>query len=395
MIRATTLLVCGFLLAPVKAADLSGFVAGEVRYFGDATAHSDQLEGAQTSLILSPELRWRTDDRDRFSLIPYLRLDGRDNERSHADLREAYWLRVGSDWEWLIGINRVFWGVTESRHLVDIINQTDEIDAFDGEEKLGQPMINLTTRRDWGSLSLYILPGFRERTFSGREGRLRPAPHIDSDSAEYEASAEQRHTDLAIRYSHYLGDWDIGAYHFYGTSREPLVRPSADGERLVPFYELINQTGIDLQYTREAWLWKFEGIHRKSRKEHFTAVAAGFEYTRYQLAGSRADLGLLLEYLYDGRDANPTLAPPTPFDNDLFLGARLALNDVQDTSVLMGVVIDRDDRSRLFSIEAERRLGSHWTIELEARLFREIDRDSDLMAFENDSFLSLRAAYHL
>ncbi len=72
-------------------------------------------------------------------------------QSTHWDIRELSWIHVGNGWESRVGIRKVFWGVTEGRHLVDIINQTDQVDQVDGEEKLGQPMINLSTVRDWGS----------------------------------------------------------------------------------------------------------------------------------------------------------------------------------------------------------------------------------------------------
>jgi hypothetical protein len=255
-------------------------------------------------------------------------------------------------------------------------------------------MVNLTSHRDWGSLGLFILPGFRERSFAGAEGRLRPTLPVATDSARYESAAQQRHTDLALRYAHYLGDWDLGAYYFYGTGREPRLLPDSRGRRLIPFYDLIHQIGVDLQYTREAWLWKLEAIVREGLGDTFAASVAGFEYTYYQLGGSNADLGLLAEYLYDDRDPDPRVAPPTPFDDDLFIGTRLALNDAQDSSLLMGLIVDRDDRSRIYFIEAERRLGSLWTVELEGRWFADIDPTGDLAPLAEDSYLSLRVLRH-
>ncbi len=60
---------------------------------------------------------------------------------------------MGEEWEILAGLNKVFWGVAESRH---------QVEDIDEEDKLGQPMLNLTTLRDWGTVSLFILPGFSE-----------------------------------------------------------------------------------------------------------------------------------------------------------------------------------------------------------------------------------------
>ena len=97
------------------------------------------------------------------------------------------------------GIGKVFWGVTESQHLVDVINQTDLVENMDGEEKLGQPMINFALVRDWGTVDFFLLPGSRERTFPEAEGRLRTTPRVDVEQAVYESSRGKRHIDEAIR----------------------------------------------------------------------------------------------------------------------------------------------------------------------------------------------------
>ncbi|MEW8585060.1 MAG: hypothetical protein AB2531_04785, partial [Candidatus Thiodiazotropha sp.] len=71
-----------------------------------------------------------------------------------------------------------------------------------------------------------------------------------------------------------------------------------------------------------------------------------------------------------------------------------ALNDTRDTNVLLGVIVDRDDHSRFFSIEAERRLGVSRTIEIEGRWFSNIGTESDLAALTKDSFVGIRLSHH-
>jgi hypothetical protein len=66
------------------------------------------------------------------------------------------------------------------------------------------------------------------------------------------------------------------------------------GTELIPFYAIISQGGIDLQYTKEAWLWKFEGITRSGQGKTFAAAVGGFEYTLYQVFSSVADIRLYL-----------------------------------------------------------------------------------------------------
>ena len=252
-------------------------------------------------------------------------------------------------------------------------------------------MINLATQQDWGRLDVFVLPGFRERTFPGRKGRLRAPLPVDTDAAEYESGLEQANVDVAARYAHFFGDWDVGAYYFYGTGREPRLVPNAAGSRLEPRYDLIHQVGLDVQYTQDAWLWKLEAIAREGQGDVFAAAVGGFEYTLFQVFESTTDLGLLAEVLYDGRDQGE--APTTTADNDVFVGARLALNDIQDTSALLGVVVDVEDGSTALFVEAERRIGDSWKIEVEGRIFFGVGNSNPLSAIEDDDFAVLRLSY--
>lgn len=380
-------------LGTAKAAeiDLSASVGLEARGFMHSPAHAGQLSGVQPSAILEAELVWESDNRNhQIVLNPWVRIDGRDDERTHADLREAYYAWSGGAWRVRVGLGRVFWGVTESRHLVDIINQTDLVENIDEEDKLGQPMLEVSTLQDFGEVRFYVLPGFRERTFPGRDGRFRGPFDVDTDNARYDSAAKDHRVDFAARYSNYFGDWDVGISIFNGTSREPRFLPAATPGRLVPYYDVITQAGLDVQYTSDAWLWKFEGIYRSGQGNDFGAIVAGLEYTFYGVTESGADLGMLAEYLYDGRDSNPSLAPPTLTDNDVFVGNRYALNDIQDTQILAGGIIDIDNGSTAALLEASRRFGDNWIAEIETRIFLNADSADLLASFADDDSLTLR-----
>ena len=367
--------------------DVSSNIDLTTRVFTQDARWPDQDDSTtQLSIAGSTEFRWRGDE-SRASIIPYLRYDETDDERSLADLPEAYWAKEAEDYELLIGFNTVFWGVTESVHLVDIVNQTDAVADIDGEDKLGQPMINLELQRDWGLVSVYLLPYFRERTFAGEDGRLRTPLPVDTDNPQYESSDEENHVDLALRYSHYVGSVDIGVSAFSGTSREARLTPNTDGSELIPFYDQIDQLGLDLQYTGDAWLWKLEAIAHETQNDSFTAAVGGFEYTFYQVADSVADVGVLLELQYDGRDDGE---PVTLADNDLFAGIRLALNDTQDTAVLAGVGYDLETSETYVNIEADRRLGENYVLELRARFFTNAEPGDTSFAIEKDDYLQLQ-----
>lgn len=374
--------------------DWSGYATLETRVFPRDGRFPDQHNGVNVSLALQPEYYREWDGGDQsFLFVPFLRLDQRDAERTHFDIRELAWIRAAEDWELRVGVRRVFWGVTETVHLVDIINQTDLVENTDEEDQLGQPMINLALIRDWGTLDLFVLPGFRPRTFPGREGRLRTQPRVATDLVEYESGARHRHTDLAARWSHFLGPFDIGVAHFWGTGRDPTLNPGIDAAGqpvLIPFYPIINQTSLDLQATLGGWLWKLEWLTRGGQDERFTAAAGGFEYTLFGVFDSRADLGLLAEYLHDSRDDGA----PTLFQDDLMLGLRWTPNDVHSTELLFGVVFDENRSQRFYNLEASRRFGNHWKLSLEARATSNLEAGDTLGSIRDDDYLQMEFAYH-
>ena len=217
------------IIASARADDSQWRVSGNVAlqsrvFFQDPLWVGQDPSTVQWSVSAEPEFRWRSKSGDqRASIIAFGRVDDTDEKRTHADLREGYWANEGDSVEFLIGVNKVFWGVTESQHLVDIINQTDRVEDIDQEDKLGQPMVNLSLQQDWGLLDFYALPYFRERTFPGVEGRFRLPLPIDSDNSVYESDEGQSHTDFALRYSHYLDTVDFGVYYFTGLADAGLT----------------------------------------------------------------------------------------------------------------------------------------------------------------------------
>ncbi len=372
--------------------EISGYFSVQGRWFTE-DALDPRQSSTNVSVAAEPEWFWNWADGDQsFTLKLFGRLDQRDSERTHADIREAVWNYVDGDQEWAVGIDKVYWGVTETVHLVDIINQTDMLENPDGEKKLGQPMVRYSVSKGWGTVDLFVLPGFRERTFAGEDGRLRPVPRVDGDQAQYESSAEQKHIDFAARWSHSAGDWDMGFSGFHGTSRDPdfSFGVTNKGEPvLVPFYPIISQLGLDLQATKGDWLWKLETIYRHGQgDDNYIAAVGGFEYTLVGLAGSGLDLGMLAEYQHDDR----VISTASPFQNDIFGGLRLTFNDTQSTEILAGVVHDIDTEGRFFNIEASRRIGESYVLQVQARAWSNLETIDPSYVFRNEDYIEIDLA---
>ena len=359
-------LVIGSLL-PLRALAADFELALESRLFPDDGLF-DQDQFPQ-SISLRGEFVYALSTDSELVFAPFFRVDSEDDKRTHGDVREFFWSTLGNRWEFSLGVKQVFWGVAEFNHLVDIINQTDLVENIDGEEKLGQPMAQLSLLRDWGTLDLFAMTGFRERTFPGREGRLRLPLEVDVGAARYEADSGAAHIDLAARWSHQFRGLDVGVYHFSGTGRSPNLVPQPrqdEPPQLVPEYVLIEQTGLDAQYQAGNWAFKLEGIHRSGQGDRFTAVTAGTEFTIVGVFGSQLDLGLVAEYFYDERDE---LATDTLFEHDYAVGLRLGFNDASDSQALLGVIRDARSDETVLSLEASRQLGGHFSLGVEARVF--------------------------
>ena len=381
------------ILYPRSANKFRGNISVEGRFFPSEPLYPDQKRN-NGSIALAPEFYHEWASGSSIIFVPFFRLDSADSERTHFDIRELNFLLVGSPWELRLGISKVFWGVTEFVHLVDIINQTDLVEDIRAEDKLGQPMVQLSIPTDWGVFDFFVLPYFRERTFPGPDGRLRTSIVVDTDSPLYESSAEENHVDFALRYSKIFASGDLGLYYFKGTGRDPLFIPSIkpDGQPvLLPYYQLIDQAGMDLQLVTGNWLWKLEALYQDNDINSYFAATGGFEYTFFGIGESMMDLGVIAEYAYDDRDDEAN----TPFDNDLFGGLRLAVNDAAGTGLLLGLSYDLDGKGNVLQFEASRRLGESFTISLEGWAFFNTEpEDYFLYDIRDDDFLRLQIFYY-
>ena len=363
-------------------------VTTEFRYFPESPSYDGQLEYFQPSIYFSGEGRWISKDRKkRLQFEPFLRVDVQDDERSHFDIRELNYSQRFSNFDLLIGNAQIFWGVAESRNVVDVINQFDEVENSDETDKLGQPLIRFGKFTDIGRFEVYYLPYFRERTFPGGDGRQRGPLTVDLDNVEYVEGREEWAGDFALRYQHQIDQFDIGIHVFTGTARAPFLKSNGEGTSHIPIYQKLTQGGVDIQRTWDAWLLKLEVVIADQSGDNFTSNVFGLEYTFFDFSNSGIDIGILFEGLYDNRDENKTAS--TLFENDIFAGARFTWNDFQESELLLGTIIDWETGSMFSSIEYERRIGENMKFEVEAQFF--LAQDSEPLAqFERDSNLTLR-----
>ena len=364
-----------------------GEVSFENRSFSEQGLFDQQKN--HYSFTLSPEFYFESEDQNTsFTFKTKIRKDSLDNERNLFDIQDLSLIKVKNSYETRIGIRRDFWGVTETVHRVDIINQTDQVESFDGEDKLGQPMINFSLERDWGVLDIYALIGFRERTFAGEKGRLRAPFLIDTNSAIYESGAKNLRTDFAFRWSQSYRNLEIALSHFSGTSREPkFINKTASSK--TPYYGIIDQTGLEALYIMGSLALKLEAISRSGQGDRFSAATVGFEYTQVGILSSRLDLGWILELNYDDRYEESPLA----------LGTRLIFNDMYDSQILSGVMRNEETGETNVFVEASKRIGNCCRMSFESIYFNGGNNSNKMQKmFEHlkqDDFVRLEFIYYL
>ena len=369
--------------------EFSGNVGFEYRYFTSDALYPGQKDHFP-ALSIQPEyyMEWKG-GKYILNFTGFGRVDFTDSERNHLDIRELYFQTVNTNWEFSFGFKKIYWGVTEAAHLVDIINQTDNLETFDGEQKLGQLMAHYSYMTNIGTFDLFAMSLFRKRQFPGVDGRLRTPDPIVNGQLDFESSMDETRPEAAIRWSHYFGPVDIGVSYFHGNGREPIVGINNDGS-LFGVYPVIHQTGLDLQATTGPILWKFESIIRRSDIQDMKAMDVGIEYTFGNIGGSGIDLGLLGEYLYDDRGDRAL----NSLQSDVFLGGRLAFNDVQSTEFLFGTILDVKRSTRLISLEGNRRFGESLKASLEMRLFQDVSEEEFIYLFRSDDFVKFELGWY-
>jgi hypothetical protein len=370
-------------------AEAGGFVAAEGRLFVQSPKYPGQETGNGVSLVVEPRLELKG-DRHSVLLQPFYRLDPTDERRSHADLREARYRLLLEHFEFSAGAGIFNWGVLEAHRPGDVMNQSDFVESIDGSVKLGQPFAELGWIGEAASLKLYYLPYFRERTFPGIRGRPRFGAVVDTDHPQFETELRQLQPSGAARFTLNAGELDLGASIFSGLSREPRFILELTSGQVAPRYELMHQGSVDVQLTIDALTFKAEGFVRlwSTRLRVFGGGAVGIDYTFFKLF-NEASLTLAAEFFFDTR---PLDAPITFYDHDVFAGLRFALNDVANTELTAGAVVDVFDQSTFVRVQLSRRLAEHFKVFLDANLY--FGTPGKLTtSFVRDNFGQLRLAY--
>lgn len=392
--RSAALLFAVLLLSQHAAAQkLRGHLGVEARYFPEDPLFEEQSAASTLPSVLG-SLDWSADlTRDiRFDLSAFMRAASHTENDVTGDIREAVIRSRIKAVDFKLGVLQENWSVLEAWNPVDLLNQRDMVEDFQGEVKLGQPGVSATTFWQDLVISAWILPYTRERRIAEGEDRLRTLPAPIHDSIFEDGQSD---SSFALRAQYRLGDFDVALSQFQGHTREPIYQPVLQQWNLVGFdelYEEVSQTGLELQYVAGDTVLKAEVINQTGGADSFVGSGIGSETTFNQIRGGFASMTAYVEAYYDTRNE---LAPLTPFQRDVFVGIRYNTNNVHDALVDVRYTHDVEFHSDLIDIRASRRLGDAQTLSAQLLIPQSVSDDPALQGFENDPYLKLSWAWYL
>jgi hypothetical protein len=362
-----------------------GFVGITADIYKDDAQAGQCCDTLANRTLLAPRLLWWNDSGWAATLSPYAEYEAQ-SKQGFTNLREANLTYSGDSIEWLLGYGVVYWGVTEVYQPVNIVNQYDGRIALGYEEKMGQPMLQARWLPEWGDVQMLLLPFHQTRQFREPDQRRTLTKPV-SDDVLY--PDDENPVDAAIRVGFWQDALDVGISAFYGNSREPLLIEYADYWQAS--YARLFQLGTELQWTQDDLLLKWEGTYKSGEGRDYTTLVTGIEYSVYGFSFSQGTLGLIAEYAWDTRENS---APPTIYNNDLFLGLRWQANDIRDTEFLFSGLFDFEQTSPIYKLSASGRVNEHWKWIAEGYYLSSMASNESIAYLENDSYFSIGAEYY-
>lgn len=320
------------------------------------------------------EFKWR--------LSVYASFDDKDEDRRYADFREA---TLTYDWHELsftAGFTRMFWGVSESINVVNVINQADIRDNINGKEKMGQQHFSVQYNGDASELQVVYMPVFREQVFGLRPSFLLPI----SDRAKYEDGHKEG--GWAARFKQYgdQSEWAIG--YFSGTRRIPNLVISSATQTVTMFHPQTTNILFDGIYLGDTFSPKLELKLGRELGKHFYSANIGIEYPVYPDMWNLNELTFVAEYLKDSRG----LEAETIGQDDLFVGAKGVVGTQSEFRLLFGH--DLETSSHYFELSGQYRFNDYARLTFQAVGGIDVTKNDRLLyPLENEKYTTIKIHY--
>lgn len=304
--RLASTVVLAFLGTNAYAGDFSRILKSQTSYGSEADKLQQQewlldleygaaLFGGDITAI--GRLRWDTMDdlNQKGSSKPktYSRIGGpiASTESGEIDLRELYWEKTKNTSYWRIGKQQVVWGEADGLKLLDVINPQSFrefiLDDFD-DSRIPLWMVNAEFNiTDNGVLQMLwipdtstheLAPGHSQFAFTSPVLVPQPAPGVDAVVNEAKAPGSLlKDSDFGLRFTNFVGGWDISLNYLYHYVDTPVVRSRLDGAQVVvdQDYERSHLIGGTASTALGDWTLRAELAYETDRYHRTVATIPG------------------------------------------------------------------------------------------------------------------------
>ena len=188
--------------------------------------------------------------------------------------------------------------------------------------------------------------------------------------------------------------WDAASPTSGETGREPRLVPHFPAgrtnlpDRVIPNYDIINQTSLNVQAAIGNWFFKLEAVEPRPYRVAVSRQRSPDSNTR-STACSRAVWMWAFSWNTFTTDGIVPRRRPLSTTTSSQAHGSTSTNE-QTTEVSVGGIINQETQATTLNLEASRRLGNHWKIELEARFFENVPHsDVALFGLSRDSYVQV------
>lgn len=353
------------------------------------------------------------------------RFDILDEKRRFATVEDLFIeKKVGENIRLSLGYKVYNDSVLEIFHPADIINSRNFDGDFERLEKRGELALETEVYNLDSSLSFYFFPHMERPLFPGAKSRMGVGREFDRVVAVIRDDIKESDfwiPQYGVRAKTKLLGFDIGAFYFRHIDRNrpvfafnefvssPFLLPK-NQKKFYPHFFEVDDFGFTLVGEISSILFKMESTyhHYVSERELLIVdknkfslfspddhleLATGLEYILSLESGH--DMTFFLEWQKIFIQKNSYQKKSSPFQNDLSLGARYALNDIAGTEIyafILGDVAGRDEG--IFSVKLSRRFSERIRYEVAARVVWAHENDDyGLRALEDDHYLTMNVRY--
>lgn len=319
----------------------------------------------------------------------YGRMDQQDMRRTILVVEELWAAWDFGPFELRVGADILNWSATEAFHPADVINARNIDSDAENYEKVGEPMVQLSTKLGRGSLKAIFMPYYSQPILPSSRSRLNfLPPNVVNEELEFlRLDFRGRLTDGrfgpqgALRFTQTIGDADLDVHVIHHMDRyQPEVLFDATTGAVVPLFRAVTQVGGTYQHVVGDFVFKLEAGYRwfvepengvtpygPVQDRNHLQVAVGAEYGLVNDEDVEQTFILEAQSIFGvDDDIRKSLQL---FQRDAMLGYRVTIGDVDSTEILLSVIMDLEAPENVFwSANFKQRFLETWSISAGARM---------------------------